>query len=107
MRKAKMTAKQNTPSSREPKRLKVVDVEGKSVTNSKELPYKMKIAEPQPAFPSDISIDDARLRLHADGSYEGDADKFLEAAKTLKISDGDGILVVAVWCIINSIKKNA
>ncbi len=101
-----MTAKHNTPSSRDPKRLKVVDTEGGSVIKSKAPPYGSMIAEPQPAFPSEVSINDAKLLLHADGSYEGDADKFIAEAKNLRIVDGDGILVVAVWCIINSIKKN-
>lgn len=76
----------------------------KKVVPMKDDPYKFIDVHPQPAFPSDISINDVKIVLNADGSWEGDANAFIEAVETMLVNDYDGVLVVTVWSIVNILK---
>ncbi len=57
-----------------------------------------------PMFPSNVSIGGATIKLHADGTWEGDREAFVDALKNAK-QDGTGISMPLLWLVSHAINN--
>lgn len=58
-----------------------------------------------PMFPAEIGVGDARITLHADGSWSGDRDKFIAELKEAK-QVGYNLMMPTLWLVENAISRD-
>lgn len=61
--------------------------------------------EPQPLFPHTVTIGGASVKLHADGTWTGDAVAFHEEAAKMK-GYGSGDYALIVWLVANALRSS-
>ena len=59
--------------------------------------------ENAPAFPFEVSINDCKITLNSDGSYDGDSESFILEAE--KLTNECNHVIPSIWCIINALKQ--
>lgn len=65
----------------------------------------IRLAEPGPMFPAAVQIEDVKITLNADGSWEGDKDAFLAKVKDLKVA-GDAYTMPLLWLVVREIIRH-
>ena len=57
-------------------------------------------------FPNTLNMEGVAVTVYADGTWSGDGDAFLAAARTVRQS-GDAVMTMLIWLVANAIRSSS